>query len=442
MPTLMGFDSDHPRSKGEVGREGVAVCTLEDMGTLFDGIPMGDVSTSMTINSTAAILLAFYVATAEKHGVPPNRLRGTIQNDILKEYIAQKEWIFPPLPSMRIITDMMAFCSDHLPKWNTVSISGYHIREAGSTAIQELAYTLMDGFTYVEFGLKAGIPVDAFAPRLSFFFNSHMNFFEEIAKFRAARRIWSRRMKERYGAKNPESWRLRFHTQTAGCSLTAQQPQNNIVRTAIEALAAVLGGTQSLHTNSMDEALALPTEEAVKIALRTQQILAHETGLTEIVDPLAGSYFIESMTSKMEEECEKIFEDIEKRGGMVPAIEQGYPQLEIAKAAYQFQKDLEDRRYINVGINEYVEREEKPFPTLKIDPRVERDQVADVKRLNERRDGQAARSALEAIRAAAAGGSNLMPPILAAVRVHVTLGEIVDTLRLVFGEWREPPIYW
>jgi len=442
MPTLMGFDSDHPRSKGEVGREGVAVCTLEDMETLFDGIPMGDVSTSMTINSTAAILLAFYVATAEKHGVSADRLRGTIQNDILKEYIAQKEWIFPPLPSMRIITDMMAFCSDHLPKWNTVSISGYHIREAGSTAIQELAYTLMDGFTYVEFGIRAGIPVDAFAPRLSFFFNSHMNFFEEIAKFRAARRIWARRMKGRYQAKNPESWRLRFHTQTAGCSLTAQQPENNIVRTAIEALAAVLGGTQSLHTNSMDEALALPTEEAVKIALRTQQILAHETGLTEVVDPLAGSYFIESMTSKMEEECEKIFAEIEKRGGMVPAIEQGYPQLEIAKAAYQFQKDLEDRRYLNVGVNEFVEREKKPFPILKIDPRVERDQVADVKGLKARRDGEAARGALEAIRAAAVGGSNVMPPILAAVRVHVTLGEIVDTLRRVFGEWREPPIYW
>jgi len=442
MPTLMGYDSDHARSRGEVGREGVAVCTLEDMETLFDGIPLGEVSTSMTINCTAAILLAFYIATAEKQGVPPGRLRGTIQNDILKEYIAQKEWIFPPLPSLRIITDMLAYCAEHLPKWNTVSVSGYHIREAGSTAIQELAYTLMDGFTYVEFGIKAGIPVDAFAPRLSFFFNSHMNFFEEIAKFRAARRIWARRMKGRYGAKNPESWRLRFHTQTAGCSLTAQQPENNIVRTAIEALAAVLGGTQSLHTNSMDEALALPTEGAVKIALRTQQILAHETGLTEVADPLAGSYFIESMTTKMEEECEKIFGEIEKRGGMVPAIEQGYPQLEIAKAAYQFQKDLEDRRYINVGVNEFVEREEKPVPILRIDPRVERDQVAAVKRYKESRDPAAARESLEAIRGAATGGQNLMPPILAAVRAHVTLGEIVDVLRRVFGEWREPPIYW
>ena len=442
MPTLMGYDSDHPRSKGEVGREGVAICTLEDMETLFDGIPMGDVSTSMTINSTASILLAFYVATAEEQGVGPDRLRGTIQNDILKEYIAQKEWIFPPLPSMRIITDMMAFCSDHLPKWHTISISGYHIREAGSTSVQELAYTLMDGFTYVEFGIKAGIPVDKFAPRLSFFFNSHMNFFEEIAKFRAARRIWAKRMKERYGAKNPESWRLRFHTQTAGCSLTAQQPENNIVRTAIEALAAVLGGTQSLHTNSMDEALALPTEAAVKIALRTQQILAHETGLTDLVDPLAGSYFIESMTTKMEEECEKIFAEIERRGGMVPAIEQGYPQLEIAKAAYQFQKDVEERRYINVGVNEYVENGEKPLPILKIDPRVERDQVAAVKKFKSERDSGAVQRALEAIRAAAKGDDNLMRRILEAAKARVTLGEIVDALRQVFGEWREPPIYW
>ena len=442
MPTLMGYDSDHPRSKGEVGREGVAVCTLQDMVTLFDGIPLREVSTSMTINSTAAILLAFYIATAEKHGVAAAQLRGTIQNDMLKEYIAQKEWIFPPLPSMRIITDMMAFCADHLPKWHPISISGYHIREAGSTAVQELAFTLMDGFTYVEFGIRAGIPVDKFAPRLSFFFNSHMNFLEEIAKFRAARRIWARRMKERYGAKNPESWRLRFHTQTAGCSLTAQQPENNIVRTAIEALAAVLGGTQSLHTNSMDEALALPSEQAVKVALRTQQILAHETGLTDLVDPLAGAYFIESMTTRMEEECEKIFAEIERRGGMVPAIEQGYPQLEIAKASYQFQKDVEERRYINVGVNEYVEKAEKHMALLKIDPKVEREQVGAVRRFKEQRDGGAARRALEAVRTAALGSANLMPPILEAAKVHVSLGEIVDTLRQVFGEWREPPIYW
>jgi methylmalonyl-CoA mutase N-terminal domain/subunit len=442
MPTLMGYDSDHARSYGEVGREGVAVCTLENMETLFRGIPLGEVSTSMTINSTAMIMLAFYIATAERQGVSADKLRGTIQNDILKEYIAQKEWIFPPLPSMRIITDMMAFCADHVPKWNTISVSGYHIREAGSTALQELAYTLMDGFTYVEFGVKAGIPVDKFAPRLSFFFNSHMNFFEEIAKFRAARRIWARRLKERYGAQNPESWRLRFHTQTAGCSLTAQQPENNIVRTAVEALAGVLGGTQSLHTNSMDEALALPTEEAVKVALRTQQILAHESGLTERVDPLAGAHFIESMTDRMEVECEKIFGEIERRGGMVAAIEQGYPQLEIAKAAYQFQKDVEERRYINVGVNEFVEKDDKPMPTLKIDPRVERDQIAEVRKFKESRDNGSVRRALEAIRTAARDGSNLMPPLLDGVKRGVTLGEVVDTLKAEFGEWREPPIYW
>jgi methylmalonyl-CoA mutase N-terminal domain/subunit len=442
MPTLMGYDSDHPRSKGEVGREGVAVCTLEDMETLFRDIPMADVSTSMTINPTAAILLAFYVATAEKQGVPADKLRGTIQNDILKEYIAQKEWIYPPLPSMRIITDMMAFCADHVPKWNTISISGYHIREAGSTAVQELAYTLMDGFTYVEFGVKAGIPVDRFAPRLSFFFNSHMNFFEEIAKFRAARRIWARRMRERYGAKSPESWRLRFHTQTAGCSLTAQQPENNIVRTAVEALAAVLGGTQSLHTNSMDEALALPTEHAVKVALRTQQVLAAETGLTDAVDPLAGSYFIEDLTDRMESEAEKIFAEIEKRGGMIPAIEQGYPQLEIAKAAYRFQKDVEEGSYVVVGVNAYRDEAEKPIPLLRIDPRVEREQTEGVVRFKQGRDGTAVARASEAIRAAAKDGSNLMPRILAAVKVGVTLGEIVDVLKKEFGEWREPPIYW
>ncbi len=442
MPTLMGYDSDHARSRGEVGREGVAVCTLDDMKTLFEGIPLGDVSTSMTINSTAAILLAFYIATAEEQGVPAERLRGTIQNDILKEYIAQKEWIFPPLPSLRLITDVLAFCADRVPKWNTVSVSGYHIREAGSTALQELAYTLMDGFTYVEFGIRAGIPVDRFAPRLSFFFNSHMNFFEEIAKFRAARRIWARRLKERYGAKNPESWRLRFHTQTAGCSLTAQQPENNIVRTAVEALAAVLGGTQSLHTNSMDEALALPTEEAVKVALRTQQILAHETGLVEAVDPLAGSWFIEGLTNRMEEESEKIFAEIEKRGGMVGAIEQGYPQLEIARAAYRFQKDVEERRYVVVGVNEYVERDEKPFPILRIDPAVERDQVAQVRRFKERRDQGAVARALGEIRAAARDGGNLMAFVLASVKARATLGEIVDVLKQEFGEWREPPVYW
>jgi methylmalonyl-CoA mutase N-terminal domain/subunit len=442
MPTLMGYDSDHARSRGEVGREGVAICTLQNMETLFKGIPLADVSTSMTINSTAMIMLAFYIAAAEKQGVSADKLRGTIQNDILKEYIAQKEWIFPPLPSMRIITDMLAFCADHVPKWNTISVSGYHIREAGSTALQELAFTLMDGFTYVEFGLKAGIPVDRFAPRLSFFFNSHMNFFEEIAKFRAARRIWAKRLRDKYGAKNPESWRLRFHTQTAGCSLTAQQVENNIVRTAIEALAGVLGGTQSLHTNSMDEALALPTEEAVKVALRTQQILAHESGLTDRVDPLAGAHFVEALTDRMEAEAEKIFQEIDKRGGMVAAIEQGYPQLEIAKAAYQFQKDVEERRYINVGVNDFVEKDQTAFPTLKIDPRVERDQIDELKRYKESRDNGAVRGSLEAIRTAAKDGTNLMPPLLEGVRRGVTLGEVCETLKTEFGEWREPPIYW
>jgi methylmalonyl-CoA mutase N-terminal domain/subunit len=442
MPTLMGYDSDHPRSKGEVGREGVAVCTLEDMATLFQGIPMGEVSTSMTINPTASILLALYVAVAKRQGVPLDRLRGTIQNDILKEYIAQKEWIFPPLPSMRLITDTVAFCAEHLPKWNSISISGYHIREAGSTTLQELAFTLMDGFTYVEFGIRAGIPVDAFAPRLSFFFNSHMNFFEEIAKFRAARRIWARRLRERYGAANPESWRLRFHTQTAGCSLTAQQPDNNVVRTAIEALAAVLGGTQSLHTNSMDEALALPTEHAVKVALRTQQVIAYEAGLTEDVDPLAGAFFIESLTTKLEEECEAIFRSIEEMGGMVAAIERGFPQREIAKAAYQFQKDLEAGRYINVGVNAYVEKEGRPFPILRIDPRVESDQVAAVRRFKELRDAAGAQRALAEIGAAATGTANLMPHLIRAVESGVTLGEIVIELKKHFGEWREPSAYW
>ncbi|HEX7899677.1 MAG TPA: methylmalonyl-CoA mutase family protein [Planctomycetota bacterium] len=442
MPTLMGYDSDHARSRGEVGREGVAVCTLEDMRTLFGDIPLADVSTSMTINCTAAIMLAFYLAVAEEQGVPFDRLRGTIQNDILKEYIAQKEWIFPPLPSMRIITDMIAYCAERVPKWNTVSVSGYHIREAGSTAVQELAYTLMDGFTYVEFGIKAGLKVDDFAPRLSFFFNSHMNFFEEIAKFRAARRIWAKRLKERYGAKSPESWRLRFHTQTAGCSLSAQQPENNIVRTAVEALAAVLGGTQSLHTNSMDEALALPTEENVKIALRTQQILAHETGLTEEVDPLAGSYFIEDLTNRMEAEAEKIFAEIEKRGGMIPAIEQGYPQLEIAKAAYRFQKDVEEGRYVVVGVNAYQEQAGVQIPTLKIDPAIERDQAERVRAFRAKRDAAAATKALEALGTSARDGSNLMPRILTAVKAGVTLGEVVDVLKKPFGEWREPPIYW
>ena len=442
MPTLMGYDSDHARSKGEVGREGVAICTLQNMETLFGGIPLDQVSTSMTINCTASIALAMYLAVADEQNVPYAKLRGTMQNDMLKEYIAQKEWIFPPEPSMQVIVDMMEFCAVHVPKFNTISISGYHIREAGSTSAQELAYTLKDGFTYVEYGVKRGIPVDTFAPRLSFFFNSHMNFFEEIAKFRAARRIWARHLREKYGAKNPESWRLRFHTQTAGCSLSAQQAENNIVRTAVEALAAVLGGTQSLHTNSMDEALALPTEQAVKIALRTQQILAHECGLTDVIDPLAGSYFIEDLTNRMEREAEAIFKAIDDLGGMVPAIERGYPQREIAKAASQFQRDLEEKNYLFVGVNEYVEKDEQPPNILKIEPRVEKEQVAEVKKFKSRRDNGSARRKLEAVGAAAREKRNLMVPIIEAVRAKGTLGEICEVLRKEFGEWREPPIYW
>jgi methylmalonyl-CoA mutase N-terminal domain/subunit len=442
MPTLMGYDSDHPRARGEVGREGVAICSLQNMLTLFDGIPLDQVSTSMTINSTAPIALALYLAVAERQGVPFDKLRGTIQNDILKEYIAQKEFIFPPLPSMRLITDTIEFCSKHVPKWNTISISGYHIREAGSTAAQELAFTLMDGFTYVEFGMRAGLDVDDFAPRLSFFFNSHMNFFEEIAKFRASRRMWARRMRDTYGAKKPESWKLRFHTQTAGCSLTAQQPENNIVRTAVEALAAVLGGTQSLHTNSMDEALALPTEEAVKIALRTQQILACETGLTEQIDPLGGSYFIEALTNRIEEEANGIIRTIEEMGGMVAAIENGYPQREIARAAYEFQKAIEEKRYLFVGVNAHVEEEREKIPILKIDPRVEQDQIEELRAFKAGRDPAEVRARLDALAAAARDGSNLMVRILEAVRSKVTLGEAIEELKKAFGTWQEPPIYW
>jgi methylmalonyl-CoA mutase N-terminal domain/subunit len=442
MPTLMGYDSDHPRARGEVGREGVAVCSLEDMERLFEGIPMGEVSTSMTINCTAGMMLAFYIVAAERQGVDPARLRGTIQNDILKEYIAQKEWIYPPRPSMRIIVDMIRYCAERVPGWNTISISGYHIREAGSTSLQELAFTLMNGFTYVEEAVKGGLDVDAFAPRLSFFFNSHMNFFEEIAKFRAARRIWARRLRERYGAKRPESWRLRFHTQTAGCSLTAQQPANNVVRTAIEALAGVLGGTQSLHTNSMDEALALPTEEAAKVALRTQQILAHESGLADVIDPLAGSYFVESLTNAMEREAEKIFATIEQMGGMIAAIERGWPQREIARAAFEFQRALEKKEYLTVGVNAFEEEAPAGVPILKIDPRVEEEQRARTAELRRRRDAAAAARATAAIEEAGRGGGNLMAAFVEAARAHVTLGEMSDALRKVFGEWREPAVYW
>lgn len=439
MPTLMGYDSDHPRARGEVGKEGVAVCTLSNMETLFKDIPLDKVSTSMTINPTAFILLAFYVAVAEKQGVPLYKLRGTIQNDILKEYIAQKEFIFPPEPSIKIIIDTVEFCSKYIPKWHPISISGYHIREAGATSVQELAFTLMDGFTYVKYAIERGLNVDDFAPQLSFFFNSHMNFFEEIAKFRAARRIWARWMKEKFGAKKEESMRLKFHTQTAGCSLTAQQPENNIIRTTIEALAAILGGTQSLHTNSMDEAYALPTEKAVKIALRTQQIIAYETDIPDVIDPLAGSYFIEYLTNKMEEEAEKIFKKIEEMGGMVEAIKKGWPQREISRSAYEFQKAVEEKKYIVVGVNEFVEDEETKIEILKIPSEIEEEQIREVKEFKQNRDNIVVRNRLEELRKAAERNENLMPYTIEAVKGGVTLGEIIEELKKVYGTWQEPP---
>ncbi len=395
LPTLMGYDSDSERAVGEVGVCGVAVDTLKDMEIIFDGIKLDKISTSMTINCTSTILLAMYIVVGEKQGVPSKLLTGTLQNDILKEYIAQKEWIYPPEPSIRLITDMMSFCAQHVPKWNTISISGYHIREAGATAAQELAFTLADGFAYVEAAIKAGMDVDVFAPRLSFFFNSHLDFFEEIAKYRAARRIWARHMKERYHAKDPHSWLLRFHTQTAGCSLTAQQPENNIVRTAFQGLAGVLGGTQSLHTNSMDETYALPSEKAVKIALRTQQLIAHETGVANTIDPLAGSYFVESLTNDLEKEAEEYFAEIEKRGGVLKCIDQGYFQREIAEAAYRFQKEIEKKERIIVGINEFIEDDENvEIPILKIDKQVELDQIAAMKKVKSTRDNDRVKTCL------------------------------------------------
>lgn len=441
MPTIMGYDSDHPRAFGEVGRVGVAIDSLEDMETLFDGIPLDKITTSMTINAPAAVLWSLYIATAEKQGVPSHKLGGTIQNDILKEYIAQKSWIFPPEPSMRLITDIFAFASQHVPKWNTVSISGYHIREAGSTAVQELAFTLADGFAYVEAGIKAGLDVDTFAPRLSFFFNAHIDFFEEIAKYRAARRIWARRMKEKYGARDERSLLLRFHTQTAGCSLTAQQPENNIVRTAFEALSAVLGGTQSLHTNSMDEVLALPTEKAVRIALRTQQIIAEETGVANTIDPLAGSYFVEALTNQMEEEAEKYFARIDHLGGVLAAIEEGFFQQEIADAAYRYQLEIEKKERIIVGVNEYVMEEPQQIELLKIDPRVEEEQKRRVQAVRSKRDNIVCNNRLEALRKAAGTSENLIPYILDCVRAYATEGEIIQVLRDVFGEYKEKPIF-
>jgi len=442
MPTIMGYDSDHPRAHGEVGMCGVAIDSLKDMEILFDGIPLDKVSTSMTINAPASILLAFYICVGEKQGVSSEKLRGTIQNDILKEYIAQKSWIFPPEPSMRIITDIFAFCSQHVPKWNTISISGYHIREAGSTAAQELAFTLADGFAYVEAGIASGLDVDEFAPRLSFFFNAHLDFFEEIAKYRAARRIWARKMKDKYGAKKKESLLMRFHTQTAGCTLTAQQPENNIVRTAYEAMAAALGGTQSLHTNSMDETLALPTEKAVQIALRTQQILAYETGVTNTIDPLAGSYYVEYLTNKLEEEAEAYFKKIDDLGGVIKAIEAGFFQKEIADASYRYQREIERKEKIVVGVNEFVLEDEKlEIDILKIDPRVEEEQKRALKKLREERDNDAVKRALDDLKHAAMGSDNLMPKILACSRLYCTLGEMIGVLKEVFGEYKEPIVF-
>jgi len=442
MPTLMGYDSDHPRSLGEVGREGVAIDSLEDMETLFAGIPLGDVSTSMTINSPAAILLAFYACVGEEQGVARERLRGTIQTDILKEYIAQKEYIFPPEPSMRLVTDMVEFCTHEMPLWHPISISGYHIREAGSTAAQELAFTLADGFTYVEWAIERGLQVDEFAPRLSFFFNAHLDFFEEIAKYRAARRIWARTMKERFGAKSPRSWLMRFHTQTAGVSLTAQQPEVNIVRTAIEALAAVLGGTQSLHTNSFDEALALPTEDAVRIALRTQQVIAHETGVVASIDPLGGSYHVEALTNELERQAYEYFEQIERLGGVVAAIKENFFQREIAESSFQYQAEVEARRRIIVGVNRYELETEQPLEILKIDPALEGQQIERVQGLRARRDSAAVEAALARLKEdAARDDRNLMHPIVDASRAYVTMGEMCDAFREVWGTWRETPVF-
>ena len=439
MPTLYGYDPDSPRAYGEVGKCGVSVGSLKDMEIILDGIPLDRVSTSMTINAPAVVLLAMYAAVAEKQGVPLNRLRGTIQADILKEYIAQKEWIFPPEAHLRIIRDMMVFCTKHMPLWHYLSVSGYHIREAGASALQELAFTLMDGFTYVDLGRRAGLSVDEFAPRLSFFFNATMNFFEEIAKFRAARRIWARVMKEFYQAKNPRSLLLRFHTQTSGASLTWQQPLNNIIRTTIEALAAVLGGTQSLHTNSYDEAWALPTEEAARIALRTQQIIAHETGIADVIDPLAGSYYLEWLTEQLEEGAYQYFLKIDEMGGILEAIESGYLQREIHETAYRYQRAVEQGREIIVGVNSYVIPEEPRVNYLKIDEEVQRRQIERIQRLRQERDNVKVRECLEKVRRAFEDPSvNCVPPILEAVKAYATLQEIMDVGREVFGTWSEP----
>jgi methylmalonyl-CoA mutase N-terminal domain/subunit len=435
LPTQIGYDSDHPLARGEVGKVGVAIDSLRDMETLFDGIPLGQVSTSMTINAPAAVLLAMYVQTAVGQGVDPGKLKGTTQNDILKEYAARGTYIFPPAPSMRIITDIFAFCSRNIPMWNTISISGYHIREAGSTAVQEVAFTLANGIAYVQAALQAGLKVDDFAPRLSFFFNAHLDFFEEIAKFRAARRLWARIMKERFGAESPKSLMLRFHTQTAGSSLTAQQPQNNVIRVTLQALAAVLGGTQSLHTNSMDEAFSLPSEEAVQTALRTQQLIAYESGATNTVDPLGGSFFVERLTSEIEERAQTYIDEIDNMGGAVAAIEQGYVQKEILESAYAYQKAVEEGHQVVVGLNKFQDEETPPKNLLRVDPAVTEFQVAQLKQLKDGRDNLAVDSALEKLKKCAQGSDNLMPPIMEAVKCYATLGEICDTLRGVFGEY-------
>ncbi len=442
LPTLMGVDSDNPKSEGEVGICGVAIDSLADMEVLFDGIPLDKISTSMTINSPAAILLAFYICVAEKQGVPQEKLRGTLQNDILKEYIAQKEYIFPPQPSMRIFVDSVEYCTQHVPMWNTVSISGYHIREAGSTAAQELAFTLADGFAYVEACMARGLNIDDFAPRFSFFFNSHIDFFEEIAKYRAARRIFAKKMRDKYGAKDERSWKLRFHTQTAGCSLTGQQPENNIVRTAFEALAGVLGGTQSLHTNSLDETWALPSEWAAKIALRTQQIIAYETGVVNTIDPLAGSYFVESLTNKMEQAAEDYFEKIAALGGVIPAIEKGFMQREIAAAARRYQDEIEKKERLIVGVNAFKDKEEKlEIPILKIDPTVERAQIENLRRMKKNRNQAQVKESLQRLRTAARDGSNLMPRFIECAKTYATIGEMIDVLKEEFGEYKEQPVF-
>ena len=442
MPTLMGYDPGHSLSVGEVGKCGVNVFHMGDMETLFKDIDLGKVSVSQTINGPAIILLAFYIAVAEQKGVSASNLKGTLQNDILKEFIAQKEWIFPPKPSMKLITDMLTYCTEKMPLYNTISVSGYHIREAGSTAVQELAFTLADGFTYLEHGIRAGLDVDSFAPRISFFFNSHLDFFEEIAKYRAARRIWARRLKEKYGAKNERSMMLRFHTQTAGCSLTAQQPEINIARTSFQAMAAVLGGTQSLHTNSMDETIALPSEKAAEIALRTQQLIAYESGVTNVVDPLGGSWFLEKLTDEMEEKTEEYFSEIDDLGGVIHAIEQGYQQREISKSASIYQDKIDNNKRVVVGVNKFINDEKEiDIPILEIDTRAEQSQMEKLDQLIKNRDRQQVKNSLKQIIETCQSGDNLMPVIINAAKSYCTLGEIVDAMKTEFGEWQENSVF-